>query len=160
MSQRQIRRTRREAPPEKEFAQDWLGISLGTIGFGRGFSISGKFAYAFEFEERFSIGANGKFFFDNINRVGVPDDNFFTYGAAAFTRIKITEEIFAQGEYSYTVFNDDLFTDNSRLYPSIGGGYKSGFGDWTYGFHVLLPLDEQVRDRFNLEYWIDFNYKF
>ncbi len=154
---RTSRRTRTETTTK---VQDWFAISLGSIGFGRGFSISGKFSYGFEFEERFSIGANAKFFYDNINNFGGPDQNFFTFGGAAFTRIKITKEIFAHGEYNYTKFDDAQFINNTKVYPSVGGGYKSGYDNWSYGFHVLLPLDEQVRDVINLEYWIDFNYKF
>ena len=48
----------------------------------------------------------------------------------------------------------------SHTYPSVGGGYKSGFGNWSYGLHLLFPLKERPRDILNLEYWIDFNYKF
>jgi len=159
-AQRRVsRRDRTERAQDEKAPQDWLAISLGSVGFGRGFSISGKFAYAYELENRISVGANAKFFFDNINRVG-PDINLFSYGAAAFTRIKITEEIFAQGEYNYTIFDEEQFANNKRFYPTIGGGYKSGFGPWTAGFHVLYPLDDEVRAFNSLEYWIDFNYKF
>jgi len=136
-------------------------ISLGTLGFGRGFSISGKFSYALKIQNRFSVGAYGKAYYDLVNNFNSPDESLFSYGGGAFGRVSITDDIFLQGEYSYTSF--DLLNNNGReeiVYPSIGGGYKAGYGDWTYGFHLQLPLNEIARDFVNLEYWIDFNYKF
>lgn len=139
----------------------WHSISLGTLGFGGGFSISGKFSYAVKYEDRVSVGVYGKAFYDLINNFNSPDEGLFSYGGGAFTRLNVTEDIFVMGEYSYTSF--DVRNNNPRenkLYPSVGGGYKSGYGDKTYGFHVLLPLDDRVRDFLNLEYWIDFNFRF
>lgn len=152
-------RERQEQPQEK--LAPWFAISIGTLGFGSGFSISGKFSYAVKYENRISVGAYGKTFYDLINNFGRPDESLFSYGAGAFTRLNVTEDIFLQGEYSYTSF--DLFNSTNReniLYPSIGGGYKAGYGDWTYGFHINLPLNDRARDFVAVEYWIDFNYKF
>lgn len=138
----------------------WYAISLGTLGFGSGFSISGKFSYALKYGDRVSVGAYGKGFYNLINNFNAPDEGLFDYGGGAFTRINITQDIFLQGEYSYTSFESIGGARLNKLYPSVGGGYKAGYGDWTYGFHVLLPLNEQVRDFVNLEYWIDFNHRF
>lgn len=154
-------RRNRSTEPEQSLAEQWLAIHLGNIQFGQGFSISGKFSYAFEFKNRFSVGVDGKIFYDYFNNFNIPDENLVTPGADAFVRIKITNDIFLHGAYGYTSF--DRGRNNGReniLYPSIGGGYKTGQGNWNYGFHILFPLDEIARDYLNLEYWIDFNYKF
>ena len=154
-------RSRDRSAQQDDKMKQWYAISLGTLGFGSGFSISGKFSYALKFQDRISVGAYGKTFYDLINNFNAPDESLFSYGAGAFTRLNITEEIFLQGEYSYTSF--DIIRNQGRdniLYPAVGGGYKAGVGDWTYGFHINLPLDDAVRDYINLEYWIDFNYNF
>ncbi len=155
--------SRRAAQDDSKLAEQWLAISLGNVQFGSGFSISSKFSYGFEFMDRFSIGASGKIYYDFLNRIGFPDENLFTYGVAAFSRVKVSEEIYIMGEYGYTSF--DLSNNQGRLselYPSIGAGYKSGEGPWTYGIHLLFQLDDFVRDiqGQSIEFWIDFNYKF
>jgi len=158
---RENRRTR-EAP--KEDLNTWYGFSLGTLGFSNNFSVSGKFKYGVLFNDRFAAGLSGKVFYDLINVINAPDIGLFSYGGAAFGRIKVTDEIFVHGEYGYTDFegatqNGTQFRD-AILYPSVGGGYLSGYGDWTYGFHVLLPLNDRARDFVSLEYWIDFTHRF
>lgn len=167
-AQRSRSRRTRPAPREREDRVDqeltpWYAISLGTVGFGSGFSISGKYSYGYKLKNFISIGAQGKAFYELVNFVGIPDVSLFSYGAGAFTRLSITDEIFLQGEYNYTsfaFFQGQNPTRDTFIYPSIGGGYKAGYGDWTYGFHLQIALDETVRDINNLEYWIDFNYKF
>ena len=157
--------TRRSREPAADDLKTWYSISLGTLGFGNSFSISGKFSYAAKFKNRFSVGAFGKTFYDLINVINGPDFGLISYGGGAFGRINITDDIFVHSEYGYTNF--ETFDRNtlrqfreSILYPSVGGGYKSGYGDWTYGFHVLLPLSDRARDFVNLEYWIEFNHNF
>jgi hypothetical protein len=161
-AQRKRNTRSREPKEEKEpLATPWMAIHLGNVGFGNGFSISGKYSYAYEFEKRFSIGANGKFYYDFINNFGfVPDANLFSYGFGAFSRIKITQDIFLQGEYTYTSFDYVNQPNQNILYPSVGAGYKSGVDNWSYGLHILFPLNQEARNILNLEYWIDFNYKF
>ena len=157
-------RTRDSREPTADDLKQWYAISLGTLGFGNSFSISGKFAYGAKFQNRFSAGAFGKIFYDLVNFRNAPDVGLISYGGGAFARVNITDDIFIHGEYGYTDFEEinQNLTDfrEGIVYPSIGGGYKSGFADWTYGFHVLLPLDDRARDFISLEYWIDFNHKF
>ncbi len=157
-------RTRNSREPSADDIKQWYSISLGTLGFSNNFSISGKFSYAAQFQNRFSVGAFGKIFYDLINVRNGSDLGLISFGGGAFGRVKITDDIFIHGEYGYTSFED--FDQSLRqfrediLYPSIGGGYKSGYGNWTYGFHVLLPLDDRARDFVPLEYWIEFNHNF
>lgn len=157
------RRSTSRTEEKSSIAEQWFAIHLGNVQFGSGFSISTKFSYGFEFEKRFSVGANAKIFYDFINRFSPqPDINLFSYGASAFGRVKIVEEFYAIGEYGYTSFDrgDSGRPRENILYPSVGAGYKSGMGDWSYGLHIMYPLNDLARDYLGLEYWIDFNYKF
>lgn len=159
----QRRRTSRSAPDreamESKDQGSWLGLSIGNLGFNRGFVASGKLSYGYDINKIVGVGVNAKFFFDNFNQIG-PDINLFSYGGAAFARLNVTDEFFLQGEYGRTNFEVNQNLRETHTYPSVGGGYKSGFGNWTYGLHLLVPLKERPRDILNLEYWIDFNYKF
>jgi hypothetical protein len=159
----QRRRTTRTSPDRNELKAEeqgsWLGVSIGNLGFNRGFVASGKVSYGYDINKIVGVGINAKFFFDNFNQIG-PDINLFSYGGAAFTRLSITKEFFLQGEYGRTNFEVNENLRETHTYPSAGAGYKSGFGNWTYGLHVLFPLKERPRDILNIEYWIDFNYKF
>ncbi len=155
------RESSRRVVDDSKLAEQWLAISLGNIQFGQGFSLSGKFSYGFEFEDRFSVGGYGKIFYDFINQFSpTPDISLLTYGAGAFARVKVVEEFYVIGEYGINSFDQN---NNPRINvwsPAVGAGYKSGIGDWSYGLHVLFPFDDIARDYLNLEYWIDFNYKF
>jgi len=155
---------RRSRADVKEDLNTWYGFSLGTLGFGSNFSISGKFKYGLELKERVSVGVSAKGFYDLLTLNG-PDVGLFSYGGAAFTRFKITNEIYLHGEYGYTDFEG--FTTvgteirEGILYPSVGGGYLAGGGGkWAYGFHLLLPLNDRAREFVALEYWIDFVHNF
>ncbi len=156
--------SRRTREPAKQDLDTWYGFSLGTLGFGGSFSISGKAKYGLELKERFSVGLSAKAFYDLLTFQG-PDVGLFSYGGTAFTRVKITDEIYLQGEYGYTDFEglNGLGGPQFRegiFYPSVGGGYATGFGNWKYGFHVLLPLNDRAREFVSLEYWIDFVHSF
>ncbi len=153
---------RSRAQDDSKLAEQWLAISLGNIQFGSGFSLSTKFSYGFEFEDRFSVGASGKLLYDFVNRFSpTPDLHLLTYGIGPFARIKIVEEFFVIGEFNYNSIDQGPTRFRLNTWsPSVGAGYKSGVGNWSYGLHILYPFDEQVRDYYGLEYWIDFNYKF
>ena len=160
-AQRKRSRPRERVQENEQLATKWLAIHMGNIGFGSGFSISSKLSAGVEFEDRFAVGLYGKFFYDIINRFGASDLSLFSPGFGGLARIKITDEIFVQGEYSYTSFEQVNFKDDV-WYPMVGGGYSVGQGKWTYGFTILLILSEEAREAsFNtVEYWIDFTYNF
>lgn len=153
---------RRAAQEKETLAEQWFSIHLGNVGFNQGFSLSTKFSYGFEFEDRFSIGANARIFYDFVNIVNGSDLNLLTYGIGPQARIKVVEEFFVIGEYNFSSI--ERFGGLPRLNilsPFIGAGYKSGTGPWTYGAHILFPLSEEFRDnQQSIEFWIDFNYKF
>ena len=154
-------RTRSTRGDQEQLAEKWLSIHLGNIGFGSGFSISSKLSAGIELQDFLSVGAYGKFFYDTFNRFGAPNLSLFSPGFGGLARINVTDEIFLQGEYSYTSFDQETTKDNI-WYPLIGGGYLTGNGDWTYGFTILLLLTDeaQTASTNTVEYWIDFNYKF
>lgn len=164
-SKRRSTRRARVQEPTEPLATQWYAIHMGNLNFGTQINLATKFTYGFEFKKRFSIGASAKGQFEYINfQSPTPDISLFTYGGALITRIKIAGGIFAAGEYGYTSFGSvtngfDKIREG-HWYPAVGGGYKSGIGDWTYGLHVLFPLKDRVRDFVGADYWIDFNYKF
>ena len=157
-------RQRTERTQEKDPDQgSRLGLSLGTLGFFNGWSISAKGSYGYQVNKFVQAGINSKFFFQSVNITG-PNPTEFSYGLAAYARLFITDEIYAQGEYGRISLEQAFLNApaerNDFTYPSVGGGYQRGFGNWSSGFHLLVPLDANVGDAINVEYWIDFNYKF
>ena len=156
--------SRRVREQPNDDLKTWYGFSLGTLGFGSNFSISGKAKYALQLKERFSVGVSGKVFYDLFTLPG-PDIGLLSYGGNAFARVKITNDIFIHGEYGYTDFEDATQQNLTQFregifYPSVGGGYLTGVGNWKYGFHLLLPLNDRAREFVTLEYWIDFVHNF
>jgi len=159
----QTRRTSRSAPDRNAVESNdqgaWLGMSIGNIGYNRGFVFSGKASFGYDINKIVGVGINAKFFFDNLNLPG-DDINLFSFGGGAFARISVTDEFFLQAEYSRTKFETQADQFSNITYPLVGGGYKSGFGNWTYGLQVLISTKDLPVNAPELEYWIDFNYKF
>jgi hypothetical protein len=153
---------RRRTQVKENIAEQWLAIHLGNVGFSRGFSLSSKFSYGYEFYDRFSIGANARLFYNFINVVNGPDLNLIDYGLGPQVRIKVVEEFYVIGEYNYTSIDRGPAFFRQNLWSGYAGaGYKSGLGQWNYGAHILFPFREEVRDiQQGIEFWIDFNYKF
>ena len=153
---------RRKTVEKEKLAEQWLAIHLGNVGFNGGFALSTKVSYGFEFYDRFSIGANGRFFYNFVNRFSpTPDLHLLDVGIGPQARIKIVEEFFVIGEYNMNSFDGADNAPRQSIWSAyIGAGFKSGLGPWTYGVHVLFPLEDRTRDIQGLEYWIDFNYKF
>jgi len=167
----QRRRTRdRDRDRNRTEESETLGnifhtIHMGNINFFNGnFSVSAKYSGGYKVHERIGVGLSGKFFFDIFNQIGSPDINYFSYGAGAFVRGKITNDIYLQAEYDLTSYDDFNDQRNIYTYPLIGAGYEQGEGPWKFGANALYILDSQVQDldsvnRF-LEWWITFSYNF
>lgn len=140
-------------------------IHMGNINFFNGnFSLSSKYSGGYKFHERFGAGLSGKFFFDIFNQIGAPNINFFSYGAGAFIRGKITNDIYIQAEYDVTSYDDFNNVRDIYTYPLIGAGYEQGQGPWKFGANALFILDSEVQDIGSvnrlLEWWITFSYNF
>lgn len=164
----QRRRTRDRERDRREDTENiskiFHTIHMGNINFFSGnFSLSAKYAGGYKLHERFSAGLSGKFFFDIVNNFNGPDANLFSYGAGGFVRAKITNDIYLQGEYDITSY-ENFTTRDIYSYPLIGAGYEQGQGPWKFGANAMLILNEEVRD-INLtgrvvEWWITFSYNF
>ncbi len=140
-------------------------IHMGNINFFSGnFSLSAKYSGGYKLHERFSAGLSGKFFFDIFNQINVPNINLFSYGAGAFVRAKITNDIYLQAEYDVTSYDSQNFSRDIYTYPLIGAGYEQGIGPWKFGANALFILDAQVQDLEGvnrlLEWWITASYNF
>lgn len=140
-------------------------IHMGNINFFNGnFSLSAKYAAGYKLHNRFSAGLSGKFFFDIFNQINTPNINLFSYGAGAFVRAKITDDIYLQGQYDVSSYDDINDSRDIYTYPLIGAGYEQGQGPWKFGANALFILDSEVQDlnavnRF-VEWWITFSYNF
>lgn len=139
-------------------------LSLGNIGIGTGFSISLKGTIAYKPIEQLSFGGGGKMLYLFANRSGLNNDiSLFDYGGLVFGRVKITDNIYLQGEYDFVSFDRGENADRANLnFPLFGGGYMSGYGPWKYGIQLLFVADEAARSEMftTIEYWLSFSYNF
>lgn len=136
-------------------------IKLGNLNFFNNvFNVSLKSNVGYKLNKTFSAGLGGKFDYYYIGRQGSGDEGFFSYGGLAYARAKITQQLYAQVEYS--AFNT-AFTlpRKTYLYPSAGLGYMYEGFNWSSGIEVLVPLSDEVRDFFGIvEYWFSFSHNF
>lgn len=136
-------------------------IKLGNLNFFNSvFNVSMKSNVGYKFNKTFSAGLGGKFDYYYQSVQGPGDEGFFSYGGLVFARAKIGSQFYAQVEYS--AFNT-AFTlpRKTYLYPSAGIGYMYEGFNWSSGFELLVPLDDEVRDFFGIvEYWISFSHNF
>lgn len=160
------RRSRRDRGDDDEtyngFSQKltW-DINIGNIFLSnQQFGLSLKPAVGYKVSDRFTPGIGLKYYYTFFNQpAGIEDVSFHDIGAFVYSRFKITETIFLQGEYSYTSFDGGPNQENRNLtYPLLGGGYVSGFGDWVGSLQILFIFDDEVRDvaQYPLEFWFGF----
>ena len=171
-SQRSRVRSRDDRRVEEQSVRQnlWYGISLGNFFISRDFSISGKFQGGYKVIDRVSIGAQAKIYYDFVNNAG-PDISLLSYGAGPELRVKITNGVYAIGEYNLLSieqiegFGQGFQTSRSGLnFPTVGIGYQQGRGPWRFGAQLLFILSDEARDpsflNRSVDYWIDFNYNF
>lgn len=161
-------RDRRNSRDDNELSdQLWYGISIGNLYFFNDFSASTKIQGGYKPIDRVSIGLQGKIYFDFINNIG-QDFSLFSYGIGPEARIKISDDIYAIGEYNFmsleSARNNGTTIREGYNYPAAGLGYRQGRGPWTFGAQLLFIFSEDARSPAVLnravDYWIDFNYKF
>lgn len=175
LSQRRSSRSSREKEKQEEedkvSFKDKLAydIHVGNLGFNSGFFISGKFGAGYKVIDPLTIGLGVKAEYGFVNQDGPNDFDIFNYGFYGYTRYRIGEQFYAKGEYNYfsgQVGSDNLADRETVFFPMIGGGYVSGFGQWKYGFEVMLTLGgedsnygRQPRDVYSfIEYTLVFTY--
>jgi hypothetical protein len=140
-------------------------IMVGNLTFFNGLYISSKFTVGYKISDRFSTGLGGKLFYQQISQQG-KDPSITDIGSLLFVRGKITSSIYAQAEYNLTAFGD-LTQFNLPLpaktvfYPTIGLGYHSGEGKWSYHAQLLYIANSTAQDYINVvEYWVGAAYNF
>ena len=158
-----VRSSRDEAEYESSGLAERLNteIKLGNVNFFNNvFNLSMKSNVGYKFNNRFSAGLGGKFDYYYQSVRGPGDEGFFSYGALAYARAKITKQLYAQVEYN--AFNTAFTLPRSTyLYPSAGLGYMYEGFNWSSGIELLVPLSDEVRDLFGIvEYWITFSHNF
>ena len=141
-------------------------INIGNIALSNGyFGASFKPTVAYKLHDRVQPGIGLKYFYNLYTVQGADDYNLNDFGAFAFTRFKITENLFAHLEYSVLSFDNDWFFQEERRtfnYPLFGGGYASGFGKWKSTIQLLFIASEEVRElgQYPIEFWFGFSRNF
>ena len=161
-------RDRDEDEFEGSSLSDKLNIEIkpGNINFfGNQLSLSLKSNVGYKFNNTFTAGAGGKFFYDYINQFGSTSDiSAFSFGGLIFARAKITQTFYLQAEYSLTSFGSvSTIPQETIAYPLAGIGYMQQGYDWSFGIEVLAILKDSVRDKPQgsiVEYWLNFSKNF
>lgn len=166
------RQTRRSTTDNEEetynsFSQKLsYDINIGNISLSNGyFGFSIKPAVGYKLHERIVPGLGIKYYYNLYSQTGFDDIHLNDYGAFAFTRLKVTENFFAQVEYTLMSFDDEYWrfgeigfdgiNRKNITFPSIGGGYASGFGTWKSTIQLLFIADQEARNinRYPVEFW-------
>jgi len=137
-------------------------INIGNISFNNGFGITLKPAVGYKFADRISAGLALRAFYNFVNIRGGDDFSTFSYGPSVYSRFKVSEDFYIQGEYSRMSYQFDPNADRvTASSPLAGIGYLSGFGPWKFGIQVLFVFNERFRDIENtIDYWFSFSYNF
>lgn len=136
-------------------------IKIGNLQFFNNvFQVAMKSNVGYKLNKTFSAGLGARFDYYYLNQIGPNDRGFFSYGALAYGRAKITQQLYLQAEYS--AFNSAFeIPRKTFLYPSAGLGYMQVGYDWSSGIEILVPFDGQVRDFFGIvEYYLSFSKNF
>lgn len=123
-------------------------VFLGTLGINRGFSISAKGGVGYKPIDRITVGGGTKFLYQFVNNFGPNDFSSFSYAFFPYARVKLGDSFYLKGEYNFYSF-DTGFDNADRInftFPMIGGGYLQGFGQWRFGFEVLLLVNDREID--------------
>lgn len=173
-STRRKRSRSRDADDEdyKSFASKLTyEINIGNIALQNSiFGLSLKPLVGYKLHERIIPGIGFKYFYILDGRF-TEDIHLNDLGGFAFTRLKITESIFAHVEYSFLSLDQDYGLygnpgfENGRKnfnYPLFGAGYAQGFGDWKSTIQLLFIGNKEVRDfsQYPVEFWFGFTKNF
>jgi len=123
-------------------------LFVGTLGFNGGFSASAKGGVGYKPVDIVTVGGGAKFLYQFVNRFGTDDFSSFSYALFPYARVKLGESFYLKGEYNFFSF-DTGFPNADRInftFPMVGGGYLQGFGQWRFGFEVLLLVNDRVID--------------
>lgn len=143
-------------------------FGLGNLAlFGRNFEMGARAGVGYKLTNFLTAGLSGKYILNIFNN-GFETISAGRRGVAPFVNVKIYEGFYAKGLYEFGRY-DQIFTSGSRLFketinlraPWAGIGRVQGFDRWGFGFELLFPLDNQVRNVNGvLEYYAIFSYNF
>ena len=134
-------------------------IKPGNIFISSITSLSVKANAGYKFNNTFSAGLGGKYFYNWYSGSGGYSD----YGAFAYARAKLSQEFYILGEYNtLSLGNINSPVRGTVNYPAAGIGYMRPGIDWSSGFELLFVFSEDARTALQipLEYWLNFSYNF
>jgi hypothetical protein len=143
-------------------------LGLGNLSlFGRNFEAGARASVGYKLTNFLTAGVTGKYIFNLFNN-GVESISSSRRGVGPFVNLKVYEGFYAKGLYEFGRY-DQIFSSGSRLFkdplalraPWAGIGRVQGNDTWSFGFELLFPLDNDVRNAAGiLEYYAMFSYNF
>ena len=167
-AQRSRSRDRDRRSDETSLSENtWASLSLGNLFFFGDFSASLKGSLGYRVAKPLSIGLQGKFYYDLLNRQ--PSDiSLLSYGGGPEIRFDISNQFYLIGEYNFMSIEGASFSQvlprETFVYPTAGFGYRSGNSPKSPSAQLLFILDEEVRNNDVLgrpvDYWVEFVFFF
>lgn len=133
-------------------------IKPGNLFISSVTSLSLKANVGYKFNNTFSAGLGGKYFYQWQSGLGGYSD----YGAFLYGRAKVSKEFYLVGEYNTLSLGNFSSVRGSVTYPAAGIGYMRPGIDWSSGFELLFVFSEDARNALQipLEYWLNISYNF
>jgi hypothetical protein len=158
----------------------WFGGGVGLGGFNNTFYANVSPMVGYKLLPMLSIGPRLDYDFNSVKAYGTDNmlhrANLHSYSLGAFTRVKIWNGIFAQGEFSrenkqYALSDQSgylavqnskvLTTRRLRYVPSVGLGYNRGGGGLGSDLYVMFDLvDDPNSTQSPYHIRFGFTYKF
>lgn len=164
-------RSSREAPADYVPFKERLSyeIGMGNINFwNRSLEIGVKGGVGYKIADFITAGFGGKYIFNNFSN-GFESISTHRYGFYPYTNLKIAGGFYAKGTYEYgryeRAFSDSFgnLSKNASIEttPWVGIGQVQGTDGWSFGFELLVALNEAFRINYGpVEYWGMFTYRF
>lgn len=132
-------------------------ILVGNIGgSNQGFLLSTKGGVGYKVLDELTLGLGFRFEYLFLNDPSPSNNNLnvTSRGLHFYTRYRIGEQFYLKGEYAvYNAYNPFDPINGDRLkanFPMVGAGYAQGFGDWKFGFEVMIAPTEEGRDNYRV----------
>lgn len=123
---------------QKLAADIYVGSLFGGIG---GFVASYKLGLGYKITDELTAGLGFKglhLFPSDANT-----DRITNYGYYPYVRYKFGPQFYAKAEYDFYTYAVGQVGEEKFSFPMLGGGYLSGFGDWSFGFEAMILLDNR-----------------
>lgn len=144
-------------------------LGLGNIFFfNRNFEAGLKAGVGYQLNKVLTAGLGAKYIL-NIQSNGIDNITSNRFGVYPFVNVKVYDGWYAKGIYEYGRYDQVFQTGGGQLFketltttsPWVGVGRVQGFDQWNFGFEILFPFDNTIRNQFAIiEYWGMFTYNF